>query len=346
MTLTPSTVAEVQDAMAAASADGTRIVPTGGGTRRRPVASPGGRLLSTAGLADVLQHVPAELTATVQSGVPVSAFAKLLEDAGQWWPQADHRPGSTVGGVVAAAASSRYRLRYGPVRDSLLEVVLVTGDGRLVKGGGPTVKSVAGYDIPRLAAGSLGTVGVIVQVTVKLTPLPPLSEWFHVEEPLAGRLARADEIARTTFRPEAILLTSRGLHVRLAGPSADVLPPAGMTTSTAPPEPAGDTMVHVGVPPARLVEFVTRVDNLDVDYIAEFGTGICDVAVADAATAAEIAESAVRLDGHAVITTDGGAPAVHAAPRDPRLRAVEERLRTVFDPRGTLRPPDLLETAR
>lgn len=344
--ITPRSVDEVRALMAQASRDGVHVVPVGGGTHRRSASAPGTRLLSTAGLTDVVQHVPAELTATVQAGVAVDDLSDLLEGAGQWWPQADRLPGATVGGVVAAAASSRHRLRHGPVRDSLLEVVLVTGDGRLVKGGGPTVKSVAGYDIPRLMTGSFGRLGVIVQVTIKLTPLPPFSEWFVLEAPPAERDAAARRIARDVFRVGAILLTPRGLWVRLAGPSADVVAPDGMTVAVAPHEPAAATMVHIGVPPAQLGRLVGALDDRGADYIAEYGTGVCDVAVPPGVSAAPVADLGPALGGHATVTVDRGAPTVHSAPRDPALALIDDRLHHVFDPRGVLRPPAFQESAR
>lgn len=343
--LTPTTIAEVQAAMAEASGQGTPITPVGGGTRRRPEAAEGGRLLSTAGLTEVLQHVPAELTMTVQAGARVDALAGVLDTAGQWWPQADHRAGSTVGGVVASAASSRHRLRYGPVRDSLLEVVLVTGDGRLVKGGGPTVKSVAGYDVPRLAAGSAGTLGVIVQVTLKLTPLPPVGEWFHLPAPLDECLRRGREIVRNTFRVEAVLVTPAGLWIRLAGPSADVVAPAGMRIASPPVEPHDATMVHVGVPPARIAEFARAIAPMDVDFIAELGTGVCDIALPDLTDVERIAGLAIGFGGHVTRTTDRGAPVVHARPAPPAQDAIANRLRRVFDPRSVLHSPELREHA-
>ncbi len=339
-TLTPTSIPEMQAALAEASAAGTPVTPVGGATRRRADAGEGGLLLSTTGLDGILQHVPAELTVTVQAGTPVESLARTLDDAGQWWPQADHRPGSTVGGVVASAASSRHRLRYGPVRDSLLEVVLVTGDGRLVKGGGPTVKSVAGYDIPRIAAGSAGTLGVIVQVTLKLTPLPPFGEWFHMEAPTDECLRRGQEIVRDVFRVEAVLVTPQGLWVRLAGPSADVVAPPQMTEATAPREPHDTTMVHVGVPPARVADLVRVIAPMDVAFIAEMGTGICDIALPDTDQVARIADLVIGLGGHATETTDLGAPVIHTPRRASEVGVIEERLRRVFDPRSVLRRPE------
>ena len=86
---------------------------------------------------------------------------------------------ATVGGVLAAGLSGHRRLRHGPLRDRVLEVRFVTADGRLVKGGGPTVKNVTGFDLPRLLVGSLGTLGVLVQVTLRCQPLAASAAVVH-----------------------------------------------------------------------------------------------------------------------------------------------------------------------
>ena len=108
----------------------------------------------------VFLYDPAELTVTVGAGTTVADLAGVLAAAGQECVLDPRDPTrATVGGTLAAGLSGHRRLRYGPLRDRLLEVRFVTGDGRVVKGGGPTVKNVTGYDVPRLLVGSLGTIG-------------------------------------------------------------------------------------------------------------------------------------------------------------------------------------------
>ncbi len=81
-------------------------------------------------------------------------------------------PAATIGGILACGLSGWRRLRHGPLRDHVLEVRFVTAQGRLVKAGGPTVKNVTGYDLPRLLVGSFGTLGVLAQVTLRCRPRP------------------------------------------------------------------------------------------------------------------------------------------------------------------------------
>src|SRR6185295_2466307 len=126
----------------------------------------------------VAVYDPADLTVTVGAGTPVSELAAVLGEASQECALDPRSADATVGGVLAVGLSGHRRLRYGPLRDRVLEVRFVTADGRLVKGGGPTVKNVSGFDIPRLLVGSLGTIGVLVQVTLRCQPRPVASEWF------------------------------------------------------------------------------------------------------------------------------------------------------------------------
>ncbi len=253
--LAPASPQDAAAALAEATAAHASVDLVGGGTRSRRgrPGPPPDRELRTAGLRAVVAHEPADLTVTVEAGLPATDLAELAASAGQSWPQADIRPGSTVGGVLAAAASGRERLRMGAVRDSLLEVVLATGDGRLVTGGGRTVKGVAGYDIPRLAVGSLGTLGAIVQVTLKLWPIPAARGWFGAEAPLGERVAAVSRALAGPARPASVLLMPGAVAVELIGPEEDVRPPEGMAPLAGPPpDLAGRGLLEAGVPPPRL----------------------------------------------------------------------------------------------
>ncbi len=286
----------------------------------------------------MVAHEPADLTATVEAGLPALELAERLAERGQCWPQAELRPGSTVGGVLATAASGRARLRSGPVRDSLLEVVLATGDGRLVKAGGRTVKGVAGYDIPRLAVGSHGTLGLIVQVTLKLAPLPPARGWFAAEGALAARWELALDALRGDLLPTAVVLTPGHVHVELAGPPEDVRPPAGTAAAEAPPAPAWAATVRVGVHPPALPALLERLEAAGLPYEALAGVGAARVGVEDLDGLALVRAAAAEAGGHAAVED---APDELRAdpwgPAPPGLAAMR-RLRDAFDPAGILNP--------
>ena len=121
---------------------------------------------------------------------------------------------ATVGGTIATASSSPRRLRMGPLRDTVVEIELVTGDGRLVRSGARTVKSVAGYDVHRLATGSLGTLGAIVQVAVKVRPLPKARRVVRTSD---GGLPAGRRLLEAVPLPSAVVATPDRVEVALEG---------------------------------------------------------------------------------------------------------------------------------
>lgn len=343
MGLTPASAEELAEALRAASAHSRAVTPVGGGTRSAAGRDlPPGEQLSTRGLDRVIDHVPAELTVTVEAGALTGDLAEQLAAAGQWWPQADVRAGSTVGGTIATAASGRRRLRFSAIRDSLLEVLVATGDGRLVRGGGPTVKGVAGYDLPRLMCGSRGTLGVIARVTLKLSPLPAARSWFGMQGTLAERRHALHALLRDPRRPTALLLAPGTLTVELAGAHEDVHAPEGFATAEEPAEPAGRALVDLGVPPARLGDLVSHLEARGLPYLAEGGVGRCRVAIEQPALVDDLAGWAAELGGHLTVAHGpNDFPNRHWAPPAAE-HAIMERLQSAFDPRGILNPADRL----
>ena len=129
---------------------------------------------------------------------------------GQECPLDPRDRAATIGGIVACGLSGIRRLRHGPLRDHVLEVRFVTADGRLVKGGGQTVKNVTGYDLPRLLVGSFGTLGVLVQLTLRCRPRAESARWFRVD-------ARDRGLGRTSTGRRRCSGTGTTTHVLLEG---------------------------------------------------------------------------------------------------------------------------------
>ena len=171
----PGSVDEVRAVVALAADADLPVIAWGGGTASAagmPAPRPG-LVLGLRRLDRILEHEPGDLTVTVEAGCTIAALQSALRARGQWLsldpPDAAR---ATIGGVLAANASGPRRQLYGTMRDLVIGVVVVTADGALVRGGGKVVKNVAGYDLPKLFVGSCGTLGVIVEVTVKLRPRP------------------------------------------------------------------------------------------------------------------------------------------------------------------------------
>ena len=151
------------------------VIPWGGGTRLG-LGSPPARLGVVIGLRRldrILEHVPGDLTATVEAGITLGALQSALGTQGQWLSLDPAYPErATLGGILASNASGPRRHLYGTCRDLLIGITVVGADGAIVHGGGKVVKNVAGYDLPKLYIGSFGTLGIVVEATLKLRPRP------------------------------------------------------------------------------------------------------------------------------------------------------------------------------
>jgi len=170
-TVTPNSIEDVQSAVSGTShclAHGNRSKP---GLASAPRST---TYLDTRALTGILEYEPAEYTITARAGTPISEVEAALAENGQYLPfdppLAQH--GATLGGTIAAGLSGSGRYRYGGVRDFLIGVRFVDGQGQLVRGGGKVVKNAAGFDIPKLMVGSLGRLGVLVEASFKVFPRP------------------------------------------------------------------------------------------------------------------------------------------------------------------------------
>ncbi len=338
----PHAKADVADALADASHRGQRVLVVGGRShidKGNPVDVDAE--LWTTMLDAVIAYEPAEMIAVVEAGIRVGELQRVLAGGGQEWP-CDAPAEATVGGVIAAGVCSPRRLRTGSIRDTVLEMQLVTGDGRLIKSGARTVKNVTGYEIHKLAAGSLGTLGVIVQVALKLRPLPAARRTIRVPGGLeaAGRLLDAVPAAA------AVLATPEVVELRLEGWPEEVAAQAEAAwrfaaaldaTDDAPfpterPWEEAPVVVEAAVPPSKLPELL---DAATGPWGALVGVGIawCGLQDADGSLVA-LRERATTLGGIApVIRGPGG---LGSAP--PSAPEVHRRLKASFDPAGVLAP--------
>jgi glycolate oxidase FAD binding subunit len=164
--------------------------------------------------AGIVEHRPEEMTVCVRAGTSVEELHDELAARGQ--RTALPRRGGTVGGALAVGENDVCVLGRGRVRDAVLQVRYVSADGVVVTGGGPTVKNVTGYDLPRLLVGSLGTLGLLGEAILRTNPVPAVSRWFRAEG--------ADPFAtyNTLLRPSAVLYDGRTTWVQLEGHAADV----------------------------------------------------------------------------------------------------------------------------
>lgn len=210
----PEAEEQVAAVLAFADREGLAVLPRGGGTQPGMGAPPrsGDIVLSLARLNTIVEHAPHDQTVSVQAGLTLAELQTALVKTHQWLaldPVVGQ--GATIGGLIATNASGARRLRYGGVRDQIIGIKVALADGTLAKGGGKVVKNVAGYDLPKLFTGSLGTLGVIVGATFRLYPLPTASRTVLIGAPSADALCEiAVKVIASTLVPTIIDLVQHG----------------------------------------------------------------------------------------------------------------------------------------
>jgi glycolate oxidase FAD binding subunit len=178
--LEPTTVEDAAEALAAATTAGHAVRFRGGGTKLgwgAAVDEPDIQM-ATGALDQIVEHNAGDLTAVLQAGVPLANAQARFAEQGQILAL-DPEPGegrrATIGGVVATGDSGPLRHRYGGVRDLVIGMTVALSDGTIARSGGKVIKNVAGYDLAKLFSGSFGTLGMILEVNVRLHPQPPAS---------------------------------------------------------------------------------------------------------------------------------------------------------------------------
>lgn len=330
-TLQPDTIDRLASDLAAAHAEDQVVVPVGGGTHQSigyPVEAD--LTVQTAGLDAIVDYKPEDLTMTIEAGMTVADAERIANADGRTTVLPEHPGGATVGGTIAAGVSGWRRLRYGPTRDRVLEVTVVAGDGRVVTGGGRVVKNVTGYDIPKLATGSLGRFGVIARVCLKLWPVPEHAATVDVADPLAA--------LANSYKPMAVIETNGSARAVVAGTAAEVEAQAGAIGSivheTAQyPKPLaadGDPVWSLRVAPALLTEARAMVGT--VPHQIAWGVGEIRFR---SDQRIDVIRSWAESTGGAVVLVDGTSDHDPWGTPPPTL-ALQRRLMDHLDPTGII----------
>jgi glycolate oxidase FAD binding subunit len=203
----PTALAELTNLVLTQATNGRAIYPIGGGTARDLGLPPtrAGVVVAMEGLMRVIDYPARDMTITVQAGIRVADLQKLLATENQRLPidvpQADR---ATLGGILATNTSGPRRYGFGTLRDYVIGISVVNDEGHEVKAGGRVVKNVAGYDLCKLYVGSLGTLGIITQVTLKLRPRPEDQVLLIVACPEHNLDALLDQLHHTDTRPVVV----------------------------------------------------------------------------------------------------------------------------------------------
>lgn len=328
----PASVGELAETLSQASSEGRTVLVWGGGTHQGygyPLSPD--LVVFIDGLATIVEWEPDDLTVVVEGGMTVAGLEARLATRGQSAVLAEVPGAGTVGGALAAGISGYRRGRFGPTRDRILEITLVTGDGRIVRAGGRVVKNVTGYDLARLAVGSFGRLGVIVSACLKLWPLPQTSATVTLD----------GHFGNEVYRPLAVLEEPRKSSVYLAGTEEEVaaqvarLPGESQPGLFWPELPSGPWTWSLRVPPAMAADFVP---TLPADFVHQVGVGEISFNTEDTRGMEDLRTKVEATGGSLVVTgrpPDGDFEPWGAPPPGIEIQA---RLTAAFDPARILNP--------
>ena len=388
--VSPGSVDEVSRIMKLAAAERLVVIPRGSGSAL-DLGTPPSTVdiaMDLSRLDGILDYVPADMVATVQAGVRLDVLGRELGKHGQMLALDPHGGLSrTVGGVLACGASGPRRFRYGTGRDLLLGARFVQADGTITWGGSRVVKSVTGYDIPKLLAGSLGTLGIIVEATLRLHPVPPASgSWLFAFPSRDAAASFVAAVLASTLEPERLTWLNGAALARAGHPGTEAAIAASIGSVQEAVEAQGATLAAMASPGGGRVsalgdgfwsglgnvlagpivlKLTSQLDRLAFwageleqtcarrslvpAVVGEAGNGVLRAAVEGSVPAADVGRDIVSPLRERLVA-EGGSLVVERAPvelkravdvwgpiPEPAL-AVMKRLKTEFDPRGTLNP--------
>jgi glycolate oxidase FAD binding subunit len=308
-----------------------------------------GEVFDVAAYRGIVAYEPSELYLTARCGTPLAEIEAVLAEQGQMLAfEPPHFGTATVGGCVAAGLAGPRRQQAGAVRDFVLGAKIVDGTGQVLNFGGQVMKNVAGYDVSRLLAGSLGTLGLIAQVSLKVLPRPAAEASLSFEMEESEAISRLNAWGGQPLPISASFWTAGQLFLRLSGAVAAVaaaqqkLGGERLTAAAAPwlaireqthPALAGEVLWRLSLP--------STAPPLGVDGLRAIEWGGSQRWYAGDPDAAVWRELARRAGGHAMLyrapeslrCLEGA-----FAPLAPGLLALHRRLKKVFDPQGILNP--------
>ena len=339
------TSASLTEQVRNAIADDTPLTIVGGGSKAflgRPTQA---RPLRVGGHRGIVNYEPSELVVTARGGTPLREVETALEERAQILAFEPPRFGDTdtLGGTVAAAQSGPRRPYAGAVRDFVLGVRLLDGKGEILTFGGQVMKNVAGYDLSRLMAGSMGTLGILLEVSLKVLPRPECEATLRFEIDAAPAIAKMNEWARRPLPLSGAFHEGGCLRIRLSGSAPGVEAAAAQLGGDRSDDPElwsdlrdqrraffrnPDPLWRISVPPASALL------HLPGQTLIDWGGAIRWTRTE--AAPATVRDAAGRLGGHATLFRNGDRSGLVYHPLSPGLERLHQRLKDTFDPQRLL----------
>jgi glycolate oxidase FAD binding subunit len=340
------TVQDFQDRIRAAVAGKKALRLRGGGTKDFYGNALRGDILDTQGYAGVVSYEPTELVVTARCGTSLSELESLLRKNRQCLPfEPPHfGAGATLGGCVAAGLSGPRRAAAGALRDFVLGVKLVDGRAQALVFGGQVMKNVAGYDVSRLVAGSLGTLGLIAEVSLKLAPRPQAETTLRLDVPHERALELVNRWAGQPLPVSATAWHDGELSVRLSGSEPAVRAAAAKIGGAAAPESLWNAIreqthpFFSGAEPLWRLALPSSAPPVDLPgrQLVEWNGALRWLKSNEKAGA--VRDAARRLKGHATLFRAADKSAGCFAPLEPATARLHRGLKAAFDPHGVFNP--------
>ncbi len=341
---------QLQEQIREAAGRGAALRIRGGGTKDFYGNAPRGEPLDTRVCAGIVSYEPTELVITARCGTLLSDLNEVLFRQGQFLPfePPSFGAGATLGGCVAAGLSGPRRASAGAVRDFVLGAKILDGRGQVLAFGGQVMKNVAGYDVSRLLAGSLGTLGVILEVSLKVLPRPPAELTLKFGLPQAKALESLNRWAGRPLPVSASAWRDGELSVRLSGAESALRAAAEKLGGehAAPAEAArfwegireqADPFFAGEAPLWRLsLPSSAPPADLPGEQLLEWGGSLRWLR--SGAEAAILRAAAARAGGHATLFRAAEKLQGVFAPLSPLLARLHRELKQAFDPAGILNP--------
>ena len=329
---------------------GGALTIVGGGTKAfygRPAV---GEALDVSGHRGVIAYEPSELVITARAGTPIMEIEALLAQRDQMlaFEPPVFGPASTLGGVIAAGLSGPCRPFTGAVRDFVLGVTVLDGRGRALRFGGTVFKNVAGFDTFRLMAGALGCLGVLLDVSLRVTPRPRSERPLALEMNWSAASAVLDGLMRRPVPLSGAFHADGRLHLRLSGPEEGVARLAAELGGEAETAAIWEALRHMSLPRLRAARLWRVSVPRTADLPERGGDQVMDWAGAQRWLASDEPGAQPRADaaavgGHATLFRGAtGAEAVFT-PLAPGLMALHRRLKAALDPAGVFNPGRMYE---
>ncbi len=333
-----------------AFAQGRALCLRGGGTKDFYGGPPRGEPLDTRAYAGIVAHEPTELVVTARCGTPLATVEAALAANGQMLAFEPPHFGAraTLGGCVAAGLSGPRRAAAGALRDYVLGATLVDGRGRVLRFGGRVMKNVAGYDVSRLLAGSLGTLGLIAEVSLKVLPRPLAELTLRLEVPQARALEALNRWAGQPLPISASAWHDGELSMRLSGAESAVRAAAGRIGGERLEGGEAErfwsglrehtTGFFAGEAPLWRLAVRSNAAPIELpgEHLIEWGGALRWVRTR--ADAPAVRAAAAEAGGHATLFRAADKSAGAFAPLEPVAMRLHRNLKAAFDPAGILNP--------